>query len=152
MVRGEVVIKGRTYEIDFPTNRDHSWSPRPERAHGRGYFDEGYFGKGELCFHVQTKTDEFERGDVTNGYILDHGELLAIKAGEGRYVMEGWWTKRLEYELEDERGRTHLFVGEPTASTYLPDVAQPVQQRRRGALGERRRGRLGRVQVALGDH
>jgi len=119
-VRGEAVIKGETYEIDFPTNRDHSWSPRPERAHGRGYFDEGYFGNGELCFHVQTKTDEFDRGDVTNGYILDHGELLAIKAGEGRYVMEGWWTKRLEYELEDERGRTHLFVGEPTASTYLP--------------------------------
>jgi len=118
-VTGEAHINGRRYEIDFPTNHDHSWSPRPERAHGRGYFDEGYFGE-ELCFHVQTYNAEPERGVVTNGYILDHGELLGLKAGEGRYEMEGWLTRRLEYELEDERGRTHRFVGTPTATTYLP--------------------------------
>ncbi|MEA2467912.1 MAG: hypothetical protein QOJ57_2038 [Thermoleophilaceae bacterium] len=118
-VKGEVVIKGRSYEVDFPTNRDHTWSPRPERAHGRGYFDEGYFGE-DLCFHVQTHNEQPDRASVTNGYIIDHGELLSLKAGEGRYVMDGWLTKRLEYELEDERGRTHRFVGEPTATTYLP--------------------------------
>jgi hypothetical protein len=118
-VRGQARINGRTHEIDCVTNRDHSWSPRPERAHGRGYFDEGYFGE-ELCFHVQTINTEFDRGRVSNGYILDHGELVALQAGEGRYVMDGFLTRRLEYELHDERGRTHRFVGEPVATTYLP--------------------------------
>ena len=118
-VTGEVVIKGKAYQVDFPTNRDHSWSPRPERAHGRGYFDEGYFGE-ELFFHVQTVNEQAEEARVSNGYIVDHGELLSLKAGVGRYVMDGWTTRRLEYELEDERGRTHIFVGEPVVTTWLP--------------------------------
>lgn len=78
-VTGEVTIRGTTYPVDFPSNRDHSWSPRPERAHGRGYFDEGYFGNGELSFHVQTLNQTAEEAGVTNGYILDHGELLSLK-------------------------------------------------------------------------
>lgn len=119
MVTGEAVIKGVRYEVAFPTNRDHSWSPRPERAHGRGYFDEGYFAEDSF-FHVQTINEREEEGQVTNGYVVDGGELLGIKAGVGRYEMDGWRTRRLEYELEDERGRTHRFVGEPTAFTYLP--------------------------------
>jgi hypothetical protein len=116
---GEVVIKGKRYEVDSATNRDHSWSPRPERAHGRGYFDEGYFAEDHF-FHVQTFNDREEVGEVTNGYIMDRGDLLAIKRGVGRYVMDGWRTLKLEYELEDERGKTHRFAGEPTAFTYLP--------------------------------
>jgi hypothetical protein len=118
-VSGEVTIRGKTYSVDFPSNRDHSWSPRPEKAHGRGYFDEGYFGNGEFCFHVQTLNEQADEAEVTNGYIIDHGELLALKAGVGRYTMDGWLTRRLEYEVEDERGRTHRFVGEPTAITVL---------------------------------
>lgn len=119
MATGEVRVRGKDYKVDFPTNRDHSWSPRPEKAHGRGYFDEGYFGKGEFCFHVQTLNEVADQADVTNGYIIDHGELIALKAGIGRYTMDGWLTRKLEYEVEDERGRTHRFVGEPTAITVL---------------------------------
>jgi hypothetical protein len=118
-VSGEVVIKGKRYEVKFPTNRDHSWSPRPEHGHGRGYFDEGYFSE-DYFFHVQTHNERPEEANVTNGYVFDHGELLALKAGVGRYETDGWLTRRLEYELEDERGRTHRFVGEPTATTWLP--------------------------------
>ena len=116
---GEAVIRGKRYKIDFPTNRDHSWSPRPERSHGRGYFDEGYFSEDHF-FHVQTFNEREDVGEVTNGYIMDRGDLLTIKSGVGRYVMDGWRTMKLEYELEDERGKTHRFSGEPTAFTYLP--------------------------------
>jgi len=116
---GEVTINGRTYQVGSATNRDHSWSPRPERAHGRGYFDEGYFADDHF-FHVQTFNDREEEGEITNGYVMDRGTLVGIKQGVGRYVMDGWRTRRLEYELEDERGKTHRFVGEPTAFTYLP--------------------------------
>ena len=45
---------------------------------------------------------------------------MLLKAGEGRYELDGWYTKRLVYELEDERGRTHVFTGEPTAAFVLP--------------------------------
>jgi hypothetical protein len=140
MVSGEARINGVTHQINFPTNRDHSWSPRPERAHGRGYFDEGYFGE-DLCFHVQTLNLEDAVGVVTNGYILDHGQLLALKAGEGRYVMDRWLTKRLEYELEDERGRTHVFVGEPVATTYLP--TWPNQYNNAGVVRWSSEGEIG---------
>lgn len=33
--------------------------------------------------------------------------------------MDGWMTRRLEYEVEDERGRTHRFTGEPTATSVM---------------------------------
>jgi hypothetical protein len=129
MVRGEMVLNGETIEIAYPGNHDHSWSPRPEHGHGRGYFDEGYFGKEgqDLTFHVQTKNDRPDVGTVTNGYIIDHGELLGLKAGEARYEMDGWHTKKLEYELEDTRGRTHRFVGTPTAATIFPTFPNQFQ-------------------------
>jgi hypothetical protein len=124
MVTGTVRIAGRDLTVNFPSQRDHSWSPRPEEfASGYGIpmsgnFDSGHFGE-DFTFFVQTRNpwENLERGIVHNGYILDHGELLRLKHGEGRYTYEdnGWATTYLEYELEDEKGRTHLFKGEPVS-------------------------------------
>jgi hypothetical protein len=119
MMRGELVLHGERIPIRFPSNHDHSWSSRPEHDHGCGYFDEGYFGD-DLAFHVQTRNTELTSAPVTNGYLLDHGEVVLLKRGEGRYELDGWYTRRLVYELEDERGRTHVFTGEPTAAFVLP--------------------------------
>jgi hypothetical protein len=123
-VEGTVQVRGREYRVSYPSQRDHSWSPRPEGAM-RGYsvssaanFDSGHFG-ADFTFLVQTTNDwsNVRLGVVTNGYILDHGELFRIKHGEGRYTYleNSWVTAFLEYELEDERGRTHLFRGEPVS-------------------------------------
>lgn len=119
MMRGELWLGGERVEIAFPSNRDHSWGSRPERSHGCGYFDEGYWGE-DLAFHVQTRNTELESAPVTNGYILDHGEVIPLKAGEGRYEVDGWFTKRLVYDLEDERGRSYRFEGEATSRFVLP--------------------------------
>jgi hypothetical protein len=119
MFEGELRLHGETIPISFPSNRDHTWSPRPEYGHGCGYFDEGFWGE-DFAFHVQTKNTELESAPVTNGYLLDHGEVILLKAGTGRYEMDGWYTKRLVYELEDERGRSHRIVGEPTSTFVLP--------------------------------
>ena len=55
--------------------------------------------------------------------------------------MDGWLTRRLEYELEDERGRTHRSVGTPTAITLLP--TWPNQYNNAGVVRWSSEGRLG---------
>jgi hypothetical protein len=119
MVRGELYLDGEHIEIAFPSNRDHSWSPRPEFGHGFGYFDEGFFGE-EFSFHVQTRSRHLDVSPVSNGYLLENGEVILLKAGTGRYELDGWLTTRLVYELEDERGRTHRIEGRPTSQFLLP--------------------------------
>jgi hypothetical protein len=121
-VTGKVRVRGREYEVDWPSNRDHSWSPRPESStSGYGHpvssnFDTCHMGR-DLSFLVQTTNpwEDLSRGMVTNGYLLDHGALLRLESGEGRYTYEpdGWRVTRLEYQLDDERGRSHHFVGTP---------------------------------------
>lgn len=121
-VTGTVRVNGRDYAVDWPSWRDHSWSPRPEGAGSSGYaagvssnFDYGAFGNDYTFFVVTTNFwDSITKGVVHNGYIVDHGETLRLNSGEGRFVYDrNWATTALEYELEDERGRTHRFRGEP---------------------------------------
>lgn len=135
-VTGTARVNGREYKVGWPSWRDHSWSPRPEGAGSAGYatsvssnFDYGAFGNDYTFFVVTTNQwESITRGVVHNGYIIDHGDALRIKVGEGRYVYDRHWaTTYLEYELEDERGRTHLFKGEPksfhhTGTTVLAVV------------------------------
>lgn len=121
-VSGTVRVNGTERRVDWPSQRDHSWSPRPEQfASGYGIpmsgnFDSGHFGN-DFTFFVQTRNpwDDLEHGHVHNGYLLDHGELLRLKHGVGHYTYEpnGWVITSLRYELEDERGRTHNFTGKP---------------------------------------
>jgi len=123
-VRGVARIRGEDHPIDFAAPRDHSWSPRPESSSGYGYpmsgnFDYGSFGPGgqDFTFFVQTRNDwdDLRKGHVHNAYLIDHGELLRVVAGEGHYTYapDEWYITAVEYELEDERGRTHLFRGTP---------------------------------------
>ncbi|QEC46425.1 hypothetical protein FSW04_01745 [Baekduia soli] len=119
MMRGELHLRGERIDIAFASNRDHSWSPRPEFGHGFGYFDEGFFGE-EFSFHVQTRSRHLDVSPVSNGYLLEHGEVILLKAGTGRYETDGWFTRRLVYELEDERGRSHRIEGRPTSQFIFP--------------------------------
>ena len=112
-VEGEVVVNGRALRVDFPSNRDHSWSPRREYGHNvMGNFDEAHFGK-DVSFLLQTRNDQLERGTVTHGYLREGREVIPLKAGVGRYRCEDWVMGSLEYEVEDARGRTHRLRGEP---------------------------------------
>jgi hypothetical protein len=124
MVEGSVRVSGTEFSVHCASQRDHSWGNRPDGATRGGApgsasnFDEGHFGEN-LSFSVVSVSewDHLSSGVVTNGYILDHGELLRLKAGTGHYLFSdnGWVITRLRYELEDERGRTHVFRGEPVS-------------------------------------
>jgi hypothetical protein len=121
-VTGTVRIRGKNHTVNFPSNRDHSWSPRPE-APTTGYgissatnFDVGHFGNDFTFFvHTVNAWETPETGVVTSGYLLDHGSVRRLKSGRGHYTFEdgGWLIKKVDYELEDEGGRTHVFRGEP---------------------------------------
>ncbi len=116
-VTGTVRVNGVTYRVDFPSNRDHSWSPRREWGHNIcGNFDEGHFGR-QLSFHVQTRNDPLEVGQVTHGYVVRDGTTLGLKAGTGRYEYDDWRISRLSYELEDTLGRSYRLSGTPVAWT-----------------------------------
>lgn len=111
-VTGEATINGKRYQVDYPSAHDHSWSPRREFGHNIiGNFDEAHFGK-EVTLSVQTRNDAPNVGIVTNGYVLDHGEVYALKGGEGRYEMDGFITKAVDYEIEDARGKTWRMHGD----------------------------------------
>ncbi|MAG31913.1 MAG: hypothetical protein CL908_13575 [Deltaproteobacteria bacterium] len=123
-VTGEVRVRGETHRVDFASPRDHSWSPRPESSSGYGYpmsgnFDYGSFGPAgqDFTFFVQTRNEgsDLRNGHVHNGYLIDGGQLLRIEHGQGRYryAPDDWYITSLEYELLDERGRTHRFTGTP---------------------------------------
>ena len=123
-VTGEVRLRGKDYTVDYAAARDHSWSPRPESSSGYGYpmsgnFDFGSFGRAgqDFTFFALTRNDwsDLRRGVVHNAYIIDNGELLRVKEGEGRYTYgeDAWYTREAVYELVDERGRTHVFTGTP---------------------------------------
>jgi hypothetical protein len=123
-VRGNVRVRGQDHEVDFPSPRDHSWSPRPESSSGYGFpmsgnFDWGSFGPAgqDFTFFVQTRNDwsDLRKGHVHNAYLIDHGELLRVTEGEGRYTYaeDDWYLTKVVYELVDERGRTHRFEGIP---------------------------------------
>jgi len=123
-VRGNVRVRGEDYEVDFASPRDHSWSPRPESSSGYGFpmsgnFDWGSFGPAgqDFTFFVQTRNDwdDLRTGHVHNSYLIDHGKLLRIKEGVGRYTYapNDWYLTDVHYELVDEHGRTHVFDGTP---------------------------------------
>lgn len=123
-VSGEARVRGRTYTVDFPSNRDHSWSPRREWGHNIcGNFDEGHFGR-DFSFHVQTRNEPLDVGEVTHGYVLVAGAPRRIQRGVGRYRYEGWRIAELQYELEDEIGRTYHLRGTPVS--WCHDVQSGV--------------------------
>jgi hypothetical protein len=116
-VTGEVRLGDTVHAVDFPSNRDHSWSPRREWGHNLcGNFDEGHFGR-DLSFHVQTRNDPLDVGRVTHGYVVRQGTTLGLKAGVGHYGYDGWRIDRLSYELEDAAGRSYRITGVPVAWT-----------------------------------
>ncbi len=136
-ITGTVRLHGTVHAVNWPSWRDHSWSPRPEGAARGGYasdvsanFDYGAFGD-DFTFFVQTtqRWDSVDHAVVDHGYITDGADVLRLKAGTGRFVYNGnWSTRSLVYELEDERGRTHIFNGEAVSFHHIgPTVLAVVR-------------------------
>jgi len=114
-VQGHLRMGQHDYDIDFPSNRDHSWGPRNEFGNSCGNFDEGHFASG-LSFSVQTRNDDLKNGVVTHGFIRQGDRVVFLKGGVGRYEVDRWKIRSIVYELEDQDGRTYTITGTPGAT------------------------------------
>lgn len=121
---GVLVLEGEEIRIWGPMMFDHSWGPRPEYGHACGNYDEGYFGQDgtDLAFHVMTLNPQPNKPEIINGFLIDHGEMTRIKGGEGRQHFEGWVPKGVEYDIEDERGKTYRLRAEHQNTARLPSL------------------------------
>lgn len=123
-VQGELILNGKTYPIDYPNTRDHSWGPRPETGMGGPMqWDCGHFGK-DFAFHLTAKV---ERGlndtSLLHGYILEDGNVYGLVKGKGQTVRDGYNHREIRYEVIDVRGKTFKFDGK--AVSLYPWMAWP---------------------------
>jgi hypothetical protein len=127
---GEVVIRGKRYDVDGTQTRDRSWAetrsevPRsiPPVGWVTGIFDNGF------CFHV-TAFDSQDMDPVWKGHfdvppdknlrfgwVIVDGQQAAVKSVRKRTTYDRDWmpaTKQLE--LHDEHGRSFGIKGHVTA-------------------------------------
>jgi len=113
---GELTLRGQTHVIDCVSTMDHSWGLRDEhQGHNmtwlHAHFSKDFAIHGIFDLDHTAGPDTPTEGEVTHGYVLDHGEVYGIRAGRNRVIRQGFYAKALEIEVEDVRGRTHHLTG-----------------------------------------
>lgn len=113
---GELNLRGVRYPIDCVSTMDHSWGVRPEHQGHNMTWLHAHFSRdlaihGIFDFDHTGGPDAVTEGDVTHGYVLDHGELFGIRVGRNRIIRQGYYAKAVEIEVEDIRGRSYRLLG-----------------------------------------
>lgn len=111
-IRGELILRGRRYEVDCVDTGDRSWGPRPERDNSAVIWWHASFGEGLTC-HLFAGHDLARRdaiGPHVSGYVLEDGGLYGLVASEGsqeyrRSMPMGGWI-----EVEDVRRKRFRFT------------------------------------------
>jgi hypothetical protein len=125
---GEIVLRGQRHEIDCVSTMDHSWGIRQERQHTTMSWLHAHFSP-DLAMHAIFDFDPAGGPDaatplqLTHGYILDHGEAVGLKAGQGRTARRGFYPEHIELSVTDARDRAWDFAGTPL--TTFPWQAWP---------------------------
>ena len=122
-ITGEVVLHGRTHEVDWFSTMDHSWGVRQEWQLGVMTWLQAHVSP-ELAFHAMFDFDTTVRPDqpldlaLTHGYVMDHGEIVGLTEASGRTERTGLYPQRMTLELVDAKGRSWTLLGE--AQTAFP--------------------------------
>ena len=123
-VKGELILNEKSYSIDHPNTRDHSWGPRNEAGLGGPMqWDCGHFDK-DFAFHIVAKVER-NLTDTTllHGYILENGKVYGLVKGKGQTTREGYEQREISYELIYATGRRFFIKGE--AISLFPWMAWP---------------------------
>lgn len=125
---GEISLRGRKYAIDCVSTMDHSWGVRAERQTSRLSWMHAHFSR-DFAVHCIFDFDLGESPDaptpltLTHGYVLDHGRVYGLKAGEGVSRRTGFYVDRVELTVTDTADRTWELEG--TSLTAFPWLAWP---------------------------
>lgn len=110
-VRGTLRIDGDVYDVNCVSNRDQSWSPRGEFKSTCGTFDTFHFGE-EMSFSTQAVEHVFGKPQVTHAYLLLGTEVRRVRRADVEYVRDGYVTKSIRYDVEDEKGDRYEITAE----------------------------------------
>lgn len=115
-VTGTVTVRGRTYEVDVIDRMNHSWGPRPTLDIPSMNALWGAFGE-DLCFRIHGHLDldkpTGEDQRLAHGYLLDHGEVLALTDLTMVTNRVGIVPVSMDLVMRDERDRTWTVYGQP---------------------------------------
>jgi hypothetical protein len=125
---GELVLRGRRYDIDCVATMDHSWGIRAERQTSRMSWLHAHFSK-DLAVHAIFDFDTTAGPDapsplrLTHGYVMDHGQAVGLASGGGVSDRKGFYPEHVSLQLTDAKGRAWELDGR--ALTTFPWQAWP---------------------------
>jgi hypothetical protein len=119
-VTGELILRGKRYDVDSVETCDRSWGVRPERESGLVHWWHVSFGKRLTC-HIFARHDlanEPKWGALLSGYILEDGATYGLV--EARGISEWWKALPMggEVEVIDTRGKRFRFSYSTMAGNY----------------------------------
>lgn len=119
-ITGTIIVNGREFPVDSIERMDRSWGRRPEEVRPMNSIN-ATFGP-DLAFHFRAPRDAHgparEPIEITHGYILDNGEMVAIAEGSFVSTRFGVMLLTLDCTLTDVKGRTYRLHA-------MPDVGAP---------------------------
>lgn len=118
-IRGELVVRGERFAIDYVDCMDRSWGVRPERGLAPMAWQHAIFGE-DYGMHAIWSMDYTAAADAqhtfAHGFVLQDGQVHGCTGGKVTVQRDGMWGTRYDVSLTDERGVTHQATGTPVAS------------------------------------
>jgi hypothetical protein len=114
-VTGELLLRGKRYDINCLGTMDHSWGMRAERDNTNAAWFQAHFGD-DLVIHALAALDPRKPdavGPVWHGYVLKNGVVRGLVSGTGRTHREGPYVDAVEAVVTDEDGQTYAMRGTP---------------------------------------
>jgi hypothetical protein len=115
-VTGQVKVRGKVYEVDAIDRLNHSWGPRPTLDIPSMNALWGAFGEGfgfRLHCHLDLDKPTGEDQRLAHGYVLDHGDVLAVTDLQMTTTRVGIVPVTIDLLITDQRGRQHRIFGQP---------------------------------------
>ena len=122
-IRGELVVRGKRYEVDCVDTGDRSWGPRPERDNSSVIWWHASFGE-DLTVHLFTGHDIARTNVMTphiSGYVLENGKLYGLIDSHGTQEYRGFTPMGGELEVVDVREKKfRMTYSALTACNWAP--------------------------------
>ena len=121
-VTGEMILRGKRYEVDTMTARDHSWSRRADHVDkpwASVVWDNACWADGfgfRVMGRIRKEGNEFS---VFAGNIIEEGKSYLIKSAKGYCTRTDRMVKELVYQLTDERGNEYSLRGKAISGWFV---------------------------------